>query len=275
MCDSQNQTYYNSKGQKYCSGCNQWKNLEHYGFYFDKTKGKQRIQSKCKDCKRLKDRKYSQQKVKDGRNKTTCSNYQKNNKYKLQKKALDKRLASNLKCSIGYIECRNCGCFEIRKYNRSLTRGNLCEKCRSHELYKNWHSDNIDKTRYCKWCGDKYQMEYNESFCSDKCRGNQKRKYDKRIGATRTHAQRAKKYGGVAKYNIKAIKVFERDNWKCKICGCKVQKENIYNDNAAELDHIVPLSIGGHHTYSNIQTSCRKCNLKKSNTFNGQLLLGV
>lgn len=58
-------------------------------------------------------------------------------------------------------------------------------------------------------------------------------------------------------------KVFDLDGWRCRTCKCKVQKKNIYADNAAELDHIIPLSKGGTHTYDNVQTLCRRCNQRK------------
>jgi endogenous inhibitor of DNA gyrase (YacG/DUF329 family) len=42
-------------------------------------------------------------------------------------------------------------------------------------------------------------------------------------------------------------------------------------DNAPELDHIIPLSLGGTHTKSNTQLLCRKCNRIKGATSSGQL----
>lgn len=39
----------------------------------------------------------------------------------------------------------------------------------------------------------------------------------------------------------------------CEFCGSKVE----------EIDHIVPLSKGGSHTFSNIRMLCRTCNRAK------------
>jgi 5-methylcytosine-specific restriction endonuclease McrA len=65
---------------------------------------------------------------------------------------------------------------------------------------------------------------------------------------------------------IDSIGVFERDQWKCKACGCHSSKHlrGTNDDSAPELDHIVPVSAGGSHTYENVQLLCRLCNMLKS-----------
>ena len=66
--------------------------------------------------------------------------------------------------------------------------------------------------------------------------------------------------------------VFERDKWRCAMCGIKTIKQP-YQHNSAELDHIVPLSKGGEHSYVNTQCSCRRCNGSKGAKARGQTLL--
>ena len=53
--------------------------------------------------------------------------------------------------------------------------------------------------------------------------------------------------------------IFRRDNWECrlKLPGC--------NNKAEEIDHIIPVSIGGRNIAENLQSSCKNCNLRKSN----------
>lgn len=74
---------------------------------------------------------------------------------------------------------------------------------------------------------------------------------------------------------VDPILVFARDRWRCALCGVKTPQvlRGTYMDNAPELDHIIPLSLGGPHTYTNTQCACRKCNGKKSNRPLGQLLM--
>lgn len=43
-----------------------------------------------------------------------------------------------------------------------------------------------------------------------------------------------------------------------------MEKYKLTKHDKAVLDHIVPISKGGPHTYSNTQCLCRDCNLKKS-----------
>jgi 5-methylcytosine-specific restriction endonuclease McrA len=47
--------------------------------------------------------------------------------------------------------------------------------------------------------------------------------------------------------------VFQRDAFRCQYCGG--QAEN--------LDHVVPKSQGGTHTWENVVACCRRCNTKK------------
>lgn len=60
--------------------------------------------------------------------------------------------------------------------------------------------------------------------------------------------------------------VFERAGWCCQWCGIATPKSNRGSicDNAPEVDHIIPLSQGGIHSYANVQLLCRSCNGIKS-----------
>jgi 5-methylcytosine-specific restriction endonuclease McrA len=82
-----------------------------------------------------------------------------------------------------------------------------------------------------------------------------------------THRRRAKKFG--CSYEpVSKRKVFERDGWKCQICGISTPeaKRGTIDDDAPELDHIIPLAKRGDHSYRNTQCACRRCNLLKSDT---------
>ena len=74
---------------------------------------------------------------------------------------------------------------------------------------------------------------------------------------------------------IDPLKVFERDGWKCQLCGTSTpkSKRGTYDNKAPELDHILPISLGGKHDWSNVQCACRKCNSDKGARPKGQMLL--
>ena len=76
---------------------------------------------------------------------------------------------------------------------------------------------------------------------------------------------------------IDPIKVFERDGWKCHICGVKTKKalRGTYEPLAPELEHIVSLAEGGSHTWGNVACSCRRCNSAKGSASFGQLGLNI
>ncbi len=58
--------------------------------------------------------------------------------------------------------------------------------------------------------------------------------------------------------------VFMRDGWICQICHKRVNKSLKHPHlMSPSLDHIIPLSQGGSHTYANVQLTHLRCNLSK------------
>lgn len=52
--------------------------------------------------------------------------------------------------------------------------------------------------------------------------------------------------------------IYQRADGRCKLCGRKIELNNF------SLDHVIPLSMGGADSMSNLQASCRGCNFQKS-----------
>lgn len=75
--------------------------------------------------------------------------------------------------------------------------------------------------------------------------------------------------------SVNPLVVLRRDKWKCQLCGKKTSPtlRGSYADAAPEVDHIVPIAMGGEHSYRNVQCACRKCNLAKSASPKGQMRL--
>lgn len=249
MCASNKQVI--KEGQKECTICKQWKLLSEY------KKERGRPMSRCKQCENIRQRegakKWDKEKMKAA----------------VQKYAAKKRLEKSYSSNVIICKCEQCSL--ITTYKGTQVR-RFCSKACSAE-YRRLKSigrkkPNKDKECKCKRCNTLY-ISKQPGYCNS-CR--------LLIVAIRKKAEKKKRRALLrtrTAHTIVDTKVFARDKWRCKMCCCVVQKQDIYKDNAAEVDHIVPLSLGGPHTYSNVQTLCRKCNQAKSNKYNGQLVLAL
>ena len=52
--------------------------------------------------------------------------------------------------------------------------------------------------------------------------------------------------------------IYQRANGRCKLCGRKIELNNF------ALDQVIPLSMGGADSMTNLQATCRGCNFQKS-----------
>ena len=81
-----------------------------------------------------------------------------------------------------------------------------------------------------------------------------------------THRRRARiRSQFVAPVDAQAI--YARDRGRCHICGKHVKR------NAASMDHLKPISLGGVHAPWNVSLAHLKCNLKRNNRGVAQLRL--
>ena len=238
-------------GKKQCSTCKTFKAFDQ--FKLDKG----RIKFRCSECDKLRDRLRNQtQKGKEQARGRA-------NRYK------QKQFEAGLlfpKTNICYVVCPICKSVSIK--TGLVDKKKYCSiECKKKFVKKQFVKKIKDSV--CSKCGMQHKAKSFNTMCF-KCKNDMekackkafRKKYDYKLKIATVHP-------------VIDRKVFERDKWKCVHCGIKVQKVNIYADNAAELDHIVPLSLGGPHSYSNVQTLCRKCNANKSNNYEGQLVLSI
>lgn len=133
-----------------------------------------------------------------------------------------------------------------------------CDACGAPLVYRPGHT----RSRFCSASCRRRDSRGRESFkvCQRKAKG--------------TRRARARR---VAYEPIDPLAMFARDGWHCQLCGRSTPKRlrGQMVDRAPELDHIVPLSAGGTHTYDNVQCLCRECNQKKHTKMLGQLRLGL
>lgn len=74
---------------------------------------------------------------------------------------------------------------------------------------------------------------------------------------SRDGARRARAQGAVA-IHVHPLVVLERYDGACGICGEDVDPFDF------EIDHVIPISSGGEHTYANTQPAHQSCNRRKS-----------
>lgn len=124
--------------------------------------------------------------------------------------------------------------------------------------------------RQCRECGCTFSPEYRDKhriYCSQLCGRRASKRVGRKLGKARKRAQ--------AIEAVDPNKVFERDGWRCQLCGTKTPRKlrGSMKPSAPELDHIVPLADGGEHSYRNTQCACRSCNGAKGAGPGGQLRL--
>lgn len=58
--------------------------------------------------------------------------------------------------------------------------------------------------------------------------------------------------------------IFERDGWRCHVCGEDVSREVGAHDQDATIDHLIPVVLGGDHSRSNVALAHRLCNSSRA-----------
>lgn len=113
--------------------------------------------------------------------------------------------------------------------------------------------------RTCGVCGKRFiPRQQHQKWCSRNCRNYANPGDDRK---------RCRRYGVYFDPKIRREDVFERDKYICQICGIKCDpNDRSWGSSGAThptIDHIIPLSKGGTHTWDNVQCACALCNSVK------------
>lgn len=155
-----------------------------------------------------------------------------------------------------------------------LVCGERCHRpsaivCRNDACRKRVAADRAPHGENCQTCSASLEYRAGKArskFCSARCRRRSTRaRADRRRYRLIDKVRRRTRMRGLLYEAVDPFKVFERDGWHCVICGCSTprEKRGSYENDAPELDHVIPLARGGSHTYANTQCACRDCNIKK------------
>jgi hypothetical protein len=231
---------------------------------------------KAKENKREIDRKYQEKKRLENPHllKLAREKYEQTNKYKERINYLKYKNKEGQCSNIYCIECN-----DVRLYGDKL-----CDKCKLIKKY----TDAYNFTSVCKYCNEEYGIDkklnnlgiihHINNYCSIECNQQLKkitkkknakihrRTRNDKYGRIREDKQWAKIYGNKFEPINRTI-VYRKHNYICTSCNVKClhpNKDNYNQSNAATLDHIIPKSKGGSHTYDNVTLLCRSCNTIKS-----------
>lgn len=169
-------------------------------------------------------------------------------------------------CVIHFSYCQGCAAPFSSKRKKSYCSGRCWSKAKYVSV--------VPDSKSCAWCREQFKPAVTggspSDYCGSECRGQAQKAY-RRI-------EKAKRKAVIVAATIERVdpfKVFDRDGWRCQLCGIETPKakRGSYENDAPELDHIIPLSKGGEHSYKNTQCACRRCNGLKGDRGLGQMLL--
>lgn len=145
--------------------------------------------------------------------------------------------------------CQRCGTSVLAEGDRLPTH---CHTCPS----RVWTAGD------CAECGTSFVVLGHGRYCSAPCarRGPRRRAKQKRSKRIQS---------GLARDPITLPKIAARDGWRCHICTRKVTRKDW------SLDHLIPLSCGGDHTYANVALAHHRCNTLRGATGHAQLRLAA
>lgn len=110
----------------------------------------------------------------------------------------------------------------------------------------------------CRVCRERFEDVRYRAYCSSKCA---RKAENRRKEIARRMRMRA---NGAVDLTITLERLIERDNGICKLCGGPVDVGADPNsDWYPSVDHVIPLSRGGTHTWDNVQLAHRRCNTEK------------
>ena len=168
---------------------------------------------------------------------------------------LDKNEAKKQSCKVYFIKCSGCGKLFVTKISYKKYCSDDCE--RESQLVR-------PIKRICAVCGKPYRVRRGRNFdktCSVKCR----KILIADVQRNARHRRRIRKLDAFVEH-VSIIKLYKRDRHRCQLCGRKLNlKRQVPHPLAATVDHIIPLSVGGEHSYRNTQLVCFKCNSLKGN----------
>ena len=172
---------------------------------------------------------------------------------------------------IAITPCAMCGDLFVTHAKNGARR--YCAACeRTAHLGGTW----VRGRKVCSDCGAPIPVyKGSGNYCAE-CARQRLRDWVRARGGN-SHAHRAR-FFGVPYESVDRVRVFERDHWRCHICGRKVLRPGSFpHPRSPSVDCLVPLSVPGSpgYVYTNVACACLLCNSIKSNGCTEEQLLLV
>ena len=177
---------------------------------------------------------------------------------------------------------------KLKTYNKAYYKANrqkiLAQKKVHHKVYyqankkrinarnKAYRKANLEKAKICgkAWrkANPEYSKAYNKAYYQiHKEKDNNRSKIYRKANLQYFREANRKHHALKRTTEVESIsekEVYLRDGWICQHCKKRVDKRVKFPDlMSLSLDHIVPLSKGGSHTYANVQLVHLSCNKSK------------
>lgn len=151
-------------------------------------------------------------------------------------------------------DCRDVGPSVAKVLLRRSEESYVCANCQSA------FTRAPTKGQRPRWC----------SKCSD---GRGWARRNRAIRNLNDQRRRARLAGGETE-QFTSLEIYERDQWRCGVCRRRVHGHLVApHPGAPSIDHIIPISQGGHHVRSNVRLTHLRCNISRGNRGGGEQLL--
>lgn len=171
------------------------------------------------------------------------------------------------------INAKRRACYKVNAEREKAYRKTHCKERRAYsKAYYEAHLKEIKIREKAHYQANKERIKaYSKAYYQlHKKKLNTRGKVWRKANPQKAKEASQKRRASMYKTTIETIKekiVFLRDGWICQHCKKRVHKRLKYpNPMAASLDHIIPLSEGGTHTYKNVQLTHFICNASKFNS---------
>ncbi len=172
-----------------------------------------------------------------------------------------------------WVECEVCcKTIERKSINTRICGSGACSYRIAHPVHET-----------CLDCGKDLQADTRHVRRCNPCNKKRQRAianaWKKRNG--KTPRQRCRRHGVPCDPSVKSRAVFERDQYKCQLCGRRcLRKFTVVDDmpdnRSPTVDHIIAIALGiKGHTWDNVQCACWECNVAKGCASVGQLRLAL